>query len=716
MKVLDLSCDVAGRFGTKLFAQGGDKVLRFATQPANEDLLGLYLDADKQFVEADSLPALLRECDLVWTSFDSGRWLGLASGLAVPASCVHVTTSSFGITGSYAAWRGGSMADWAAGGYLFITGDPEREPLSGPENLCAYAAGYTAAAGAEAALIDRQRTGRGRHLDISTMEAMLLLHQSTFARTAAGALRRRTGRYTEVYPLTVLPCRNGHVSLGIVSDAEFDKMSIAVGRPDLCADPRFADRQARWDNRDALDAELISYLENHDADDIVETLQAGGVACAAVVGPFGVTRNPQLRSREFWRQAPGGGLMPGDPLRHFRGFGASGTKAPDIGRPAELPLEGIRVLDFTIFWAGPSATRTLADLGADVIWVERPGARRDCHVEAGEAPSPIELQFHLYDTKMFRGKRSIALDLEKPEDRALVHTLARQAHVVVENFRPGVADKLGIGPAELSRINPALTYVSLSGWGSEGPWAEWRSYGPSIEAASSIEGRTGYIGGEPLRLGHTLPDAAGGMIGALAALRGLRHSIGLGTGGWYDISQLEAYVAMAGEGIISATREGRDPERAGNRSRSAALQGVFPCKGEDQWIALRLSDAKDCVAFTRFSGVDVLIDIEGAERAIAEFTAKHERLVLAEDLQAAGLEACAVLDARDLSVDPHLAERKFLVDVIAGTRSYRLPGTPFHSTPRMANATRPPPRPGEHTNAIRTALAESKWFDWQAER
>jgi crotonobetainyl-CoA:carnitine CoA-transferase CaiB-like acyl-CoA transferase len=704
MKVLDLSCDVAGRFAAKLFADAGDDVLRVGSLPAGDDPLAAYLDVGKQSVDAASLPDLLQVCELVFTSFDRGDWLGHAKGLVAPESCVRVTTSSYGTTGTYASWRGGSMADWAAGGYLFITGDPDREPLAGPENLCAYAAGYTAAAAAEAALIDLQRTGRGRHLDISTMESMLLLHQSTFSRTAAGALRRRTGRYTEVYPLTVLPCRDGHVSIGVVSDAEFDKLAIAIDRPDLAVDPRFSDRDARRENCDALDAELDRYLRTRDANQIVETLQLGGVACASVVGPVGAARNPQLLHRGFWKEVAGGGLMPGDPLKHFHSFTPTGDReGAALGEPGRLPLEGVRVLDFTIFWAGPSATRTLADLGADVIWVERPGGRLDCHVDDGAAPSPLELQFHLHDTKMFRGKRSIALDLEKPDDRAIAHTLARQAHIAVENFRPGVAARLGIGAQELARINPALTYVSLSGWGSQGPWANWRSYGPSIEAASSIEGRTGYVCGDPLRLGHTLPDGVGGLVGALASLRGLRHSIRAGLGGWYDISQLEAYAALAGEGIVTATRAGCDPDRAGNRSSCGTLQGVFPCSGTDQWIALRLVDAADCAAFARVSGISVEIgdNWERAEQSITDFARQHEKSSLATELQEAGIEAFAVMDANDLTDNQHLRSRAYFLDIVAGAKSYRMPGTPFVATPPMANAARPAPRPNEHADEIR---------------
>jgi crotonobetainyl-CoA:carnitine CoA-transferase CaiB-like acyl-CoA transferase len=716
MRVLDLSCDVAGRFGTKLLGASGLEVIRCAPDAAADDSLSLYLDRGKKRAPADRLPELLEDCDIVWTSFDAGRLLGHASRIAPPEGCVHVTTSSFGLTGPYAAWRGGSMVDWAAGGYLYITGDPDREPLSGPEHLCAYAAGYTAAVGAQAALIDRQRTGRGRHLDVSTMEAMLLLHQSTFSRTAAGQLRRRTGRYTEVYPLTVLPCRDGHVSIGVVSDAEFDKLSIAVGRPDLPADPRFTDRFGRWDHRDALDVELARYLDFQYADTVVEQFQRCGVACAKVAEPLEVVANPQLAYRGFWQEVDGRAAAPGYPLRCFHPFPGAGENDRGGISPAnsdDLPLAGVRVLDFSIFWAGPSATRLLADMGADVIWVERPGSRLDTELAQGAPPSSVALQMHLYDRKMFRGKRSIALDLEDVEDRALACRLARDADIVVENFRPGVADKLGIGHETLGRLNPRLTYVSLSGWGSEGPWSDWRSYGPSIEAASSIEWRTGYVGGEPLRLGHTLPDGIGGLAGALAALTGLRRSLATGQGGWFDISQFEAYVAMAGDGILEAPHNPAQTQRVGNRSREAGvIQGVYLCRGADQWIALRLENASDRLCLAQLAQLDagILDAVDDAERTIAAFTRGFDKAELAERLQGAGLQAFPVLDAAELMADEHLRQRDYFVSVSAGTGAYALPGTPFVSFPPMARPSTKAPRPGEDSAIVRSLdAAGSAW-------
>ena len=176
------------------------------------------------------------------------------------------------------------------------------------------------------------------------------------------------------------------------------------------------------------------------------------------------------------------------------------------------------VLDFTAFWAGPSATRWLADLGANVIWIERPHSRVDVDPRTSDT---LALVMHLFHLKMNRNKQSVVLDLTDPHDQVIAHRLAGMADVLVENSRPGVMDRFGLGPSDLCRSHPSLVYVSLSGFGSAGPWSERRSYGPTIEAASSIEARTGYAGGEPLRLGHTLPDGAAGLAGALGRAPGL---------------------------------------------------------------------------------------------------------------------------------------------------------------------------------------------------
>lgn len=709
MKVIDLSTDVAGRFAAKLFAMDGAKVIRPATS-AKSDPFDTYLDYGKSLVAPTSdLAALLEGAELVFSSWDRGRRTGL--GLpkpALPQGCSEILTSSFGATGPYSAYRGGPMAEWAAGGYLGITGDPDREPLIGPEHLCAYVTGYAAAAAAEAALHQARRTGGGVQIDVSAMETMLSLHQSTFSRLAGGSIRRRSGRFAEVYPLTVRPCQDGSISLGVVTGAEFDRLTIALGMPELAADPRFATREARMANTEELDAELARYLACHTVDEAVATLQANGVAAAKVVDPGEVLGNPQLRYRDYW-VGTSGMTMPGNPVRPPVVFGQgqsadSAAAATREVRHGNLPLSGVRVLDFTAYWAGPSATRLLADLGAEVIWIERTRSRVDFDPDQD---GPRALQLYLYHQKMNRHKRSVVLDLETAEGRKAALRLARKADVIVENFRPGVAAKLGIGPQDLCEADPRLVYVSLSGYGSDGPWGEWRSFGPNLEAASSMLARTGYEGGEPMRLGHALPDGVGGLAGALAALRGLRRRDERGSGGWFDISQLEVYTAISGEDIAAAST-GKPFPRVGNRSRHAGIvQGVFQCRGKDQWIALRLMTADQIAGFCEIAGLtsEALADPARQKEEIERFTVQCDKGDLATEMQVVGLEAFPVLLSDEFAADPHLIERGFFLSVECEKQDHVLPSLPFRSRPQITDTTGRAPLIGEHTKAVLGALA-----------
>jgi crotonobetainyl-CoA:carnitine CoA-transferase CaiB-like acyl-CoA transferase len=712
MRILDLSCDVPGRFAAKLFAMAGCDIVRPVAAPpgdADRQPLDLYLDAHKRLevVDQGGLAVLVGAADLIFSSFDRGRRQGLAAVAPVRRpQCVEVITSSFGMTGPYAGWRGGPLVDWAAGGYLAITGEPDRAPLIGPENLCGYATGYTAALAAETALFEAARTGVGREVDVSAMESMLLLHQSTFSRLGAGFVRTRTGRYPETYPLTVRPCGDGYVSIGVVTNEDFDRLTLAIGRPELALDPRFADPAARIAHRDALDTEMDAFFRAHAAADIETVLTAHDVACARVASPREVLENPQLAHRRYWDRIEGAAVAPGNPIPPAKAFaGEPPAREPQHLEPGAPPLAGVRVLDLTAYWAGPAATRYLADFGAEVFWIERPAARAEPDPATAD---PGQRIWVLHHCKMNRNKRSVVLDLREPRAQETARRLAATVDVLVENFRPGVLARLGLGAETLCATDPGLIYVSLSGFAAQGPWGGRRSFGPTIEAASSIEDRTGYLNGAPLRLGHTLPDGIGGVVGALAAVRGLRTRGRSGRGGWYDLSQLEAYVAMSGEDILAASRFGRTFPRIGNRSRSGAVQGVFPCRGEDQWIALRLADRHDAEALAGVLGhagpPPFGADLDTVEAAIAEMTRSHDKLVLAEALQRAGVEAFAVLSPPELTQDPHLAARRFFVRPLAAGVTRPLPGSPFRASFPLANLEGPPPRLGEHTDLVAAEL------------
>ena len=215
-------------------------------------------------------------------------------------SVIHASISPFGATGPYATWKSSSLLDWAASGYLFITGDPDREPLAGPEGICEAVCAYTAAMAIEAALAARRNTGRGCYIDASVMEAMVCSHQSTFSRYAAGMVMGRSGNEVATcYPLGVKRCRDGHILISVVTDQDFDRLAIAMGLPHLVADPRFSDGTSRYRHRDSIDAVLDPWLRSMDGDDIAGLLQTAGVVASKVVTTLDLLSDPQLESRHF---------------------------------------------------------------------------------------------------------------------------------------------------------------------------------------------------------------------------------------------------------------------------------------------------------------------------------------------------------------------------------------------------------------------------------
>jgi crotonobetainyl-CoA:carnitine CoA-transferase CaiB-like acyl-CoA transferase len=764
--VVDLSKGRAGALCAKLFGMGGANVIKLgdedfpgfdgATGVVHESLIHEYCNAYKvgAVVGADRSErlALMRSvvavADVVVTSMEGGlSHLGIGEEQVrrMNPSVIHASVSPFGTTGPYAPWKSSSLLDWAASGYLFITGDPDREPLAGPEGICEAVCAYTAAMAIEAALAARRNTGRGCYIDASVMEAMVCSHQSTFSRYAAGVVMGRSGNeVTTCYPLGVKRCRDGHILISVVTDQDFDRLAIAMGLPHLVADPRFSDGISRYRHRDSIDAVLDPWLRSMDGDDIAGLLQTAGVVASKVVTTLDLLSDPQLESRDFFDSVVAGDegvriRMPGNPVRSagrppgaFRrapqGRGdadgvqelmARGGQRSGINRPTPLSAPGqpfgsegrpLTVLDATIWWAGPLATRLLADVGARVIRIERPAGRDDTYHDSGQ-----------YVThKLHRGKLSLAVDSRTAEGRAIVHHLARSADVFIENFRPGVMAKLGLDFATLSALNPTIVYVSLSGFGSAGPRAAWGSHGTLIEAASSIESRTGYVGGEPMKLGHPLPDAVGGTAGALAALRGLRTLSETGEGSYFDISQLETYCAAGGDAVLATSMDGVPAHAMGNASTLVAPQNVYPCRGEDEWVAISISDDDEWSSLQSVLGMAALspedrvllgdpalcsakvrLDRRVAlDAAMANWTRPQAKKPLAAMLQAAGIRAFPVMTSSDLVSDPHVADRQVLVDVPFGDSVAQLPGAPVRTSDALFVAGPDAPRLGQHTRQI----------------
>jgi crotonobetainyl-CoA:carnitine CoA-transferase CaiB-like acyl-CoA transferase len=339
------------------------------------------------------------------------------------------------------------------------------------------------------------------------------------------------------------------------------------------------------------------------------------------------------------------------------------------------PLAGIRVADFTWVWAGPHCTLQLAHLGAEVVRVET--STRICVTRM----LPPFADFTMgpnrsgYFNQYNQGKKSLALDMKKPEALAVAKRLCAASDVVVENFASGVMDRMGLGYEVLRTLRPDVIMIALSGYGATGPDADKVSYGPAQVPLSGMSSLTGYRGFPPMHVGISYGDPTGGVHGAVAVLAALMHRARTGEGQYIDLSQWETSIAVLGEAVLAQTMTGTVPERDGNRVPHMAPHDVFQAEGEDRWIAIAVEDD---AGWTRFAQVigrpELATDPRFAtlaarkrnEDALTEIVTAWTATRTPEDttavLQAAGIAAFMSARNNDLAESPHLRERGYFVE------------------------------------------------------
>src|ERR1700722_12331439 len=363
----------------------------------------------------------------------------------------------------------------------------------------------------------------GAVIDVSIEEALATMAMTELAGAALHGRSRSRKRITDGNGATVciLPARDGYTAISPREDRQWAAWLAAMGSPAWGTDPRFARKSDRVANWDALHALMSEWSRQHDKQWIADTAQKARVPSFPLRELAEQLGSPQLRHRGFWRTETIRGnpvKAPGPP------FGLS-LSAGTAMQPSQggLPLSGIRVLDFSWVIAGPTATRYLAAMGAEVIKVEAPGR--------GDPGRTSELH-----TVLGQAKKGIVLDLKKPEAVALARDLAANADVVFENFATGVMDRLGLGAAELRALNPNLLYVSASGMGRTGPEAQAVAYGTLLQCYVGFAGLNRHPEIAP-RVGFAWLDPMCGLMLAFVVAAGIwrRQRAGEGARGGFSM-------------------------------------------------------------------------------------------------------------------------------------------------------------------------------------
>lgn len=371
------------------------------------------------------------------------------------------------------------------------------------------------------------------------------------------------------------------------------------------------------------------------------------------------------------------------------------------------PLAGVRVLDFTRVLAGPAASLALADLGAEVIKIEPPGSGD----ETRTFPPIRDGESH-YFLSVNRGKKSIVIDLKSEEGLALARDLAAKCDVLVENYRPGVMDRLGLGYEALSAANPGLIYCSISGYGQTGPLRNNPSFDIVLQAMSGALSMNGEPGQLPTKLGIPLGDLVGGINGPIAILAALHERHATGRGRRVDVSLMDGLIGLLGYIAQLAFFTGEDPARQGSQHPNLVPYGIFPAK--DGSIVIACLTASFWWRICRSIGRDDLTDdprydtLEKRRDArdevngfISAFTERHTVDELVAIFTEQEVPHAPILGVREALFQPQAQAREMVVEVEHET----LGTIPIVNRPfRFADAAMPkpaaPPVLGQHTAAI----------------
>ena len=691
-RVAQLGQGLAAAVAGRIFADIGAE-LSCIGAAARSTPLGEYLDLGKVSGDATALAA----ADLIVVEGRPAELRAAGNDVAslrrVSTRAAIVTIAPFGQEGPRADDPASDLTLlYSSGIARLLTGqvdDLAEAPIRPTGGQSAFIGGLAAAcAGMHAALV-----GAPAVVDVSIEEALATLAMTELANAGLGGKARSRKRVSDGNgaTVTILPASDGYAAISPREDRQWAAWLKVMGSPDWGDDPRFKTKPDRVANWDALHALMSEWSRPHTKQWIADAAQDAHVPSFPLREPAEQLASPQLAHRGFWRDATIAGQpvrAPGPP------FGLSLAAGPGKATtPGALPLAGARVLDFSWVIAGPTATRYLAAMGAEIIKIEAPGR--------GDPGRASELH-----TVLGQAKKGIVLDLKKPEAVAIARDLAARADVVFENFATGVMDRLGLGAAQLQALNPNLLYVSASGLGRGGPEAQAVAYGTLLQCYAGFAGLNRHPGIAP-RVGFAWLDPMCGLMLAFIAAAALWRRARDGQVARVDFSMIEAMLWTMAEPLL-ATQLGEKPRPRGNAAARFAPHGAWRCAGADEWISLAVTSEAEwrrlceaVPALEPLSGWNLQQRqgrIAGIDGVLAGWASRRGAAEAESELSRARVPASALKSSVDLVHDAHLQARGFWDAHQAKSPGGVLPGLPWRAS--FGRATGPAPGLGWDTDAV----------------
>lgn len=718
LRVVELAGTVAGPYCARLFADIGAEVIKveppdgdparrmgpFPGDDAHPERSGLFfhLNSGKRSVvldidrpeDHDRFRRLVTAADVLVEDRRPGELASLGLSYEdlhrLNPDLVVISITPFGQTGPYAAWTGYDLnAFHLSGSSSRYLGRPGETPLEPGTFAAAYMAGAAGAAWGLGAVLGRERVGGGQHVDVSMAEVSAALftgalNMTTYRQT--GIAEKRTGLGMVITaPAGVMPTKDGHVWMLAVEPGHWRGLARAMGDPEWMSDPELTENMfARGMRADMINERVGAWLAERTSAEVMEVCQANGVPATAIMLPSMLAEDAHLAERRFFETVAHDalGTVPrlGVPFRLDGDDGALRAPAPLLGsgalpdggarrRPLApmsrgLPLSGIRVANFGWVWAGPVCGQTLSMLGAEVYKIES-NARIDVTRRGAFPPPPIP-------PSLYAPQGSVSLNMKEPEAIELAKEIIAVSDVVVENYGPGTMAGWGLSYEEVRAIRPDIVYLSMPAAGSYGPMKDVITYGMTLASICGLDALTGYLGQGPQVFEQAYTDPYNGLLGAFAVMAALRQRRRTGEGQRIEYSQQEAVLQMAGQAFMEWFLNGRDYGPMENRhpTGAAAPHGVFPCAGDDRWVAIACYTDDEWRRLVTVMGdpewardprygtaAGRIADIDVIHAFISEWTRLRDDRGLSALLQEHGVAATPVLTVADLFWDPHFRER-----------------------------------------------------------